>query len=426
MEGILGKARLSASTRRGHAIEGERVRERFERLLAAGVSVLSERDLGRVLQEIADVARDVVGARYAALGVVAPDSQALSDFVVSGMTPEQRERIGALPTGRGLLGLVIRERRAIRCADIAQNPQRYGFPPGHPAMRSFLGVPILGRGAVYGNLYLTEKVDADAFDAEDEAIAVLLASLAGVAIENARLTAESRDLLTQLEAMQRQRDLFFAMMNHELRNALTGVFGWSERLLRVAAEVDRRKAATEVYEASERTINLLNNFLDLTRLDAGKLRPLMRELDVATQLDRALAGVRPEAEARGITLEVHCEGRPTLRTDPVRFEQIIVNLVSNAIRYGPLQRPVSVTVEQSPTELRVRVRDCGPGISPEQQARIFEPFERLEQGGSGGSGLGLALARRLAELLGGRLTLQSVPGEGSTFTLALPVSAAVE
>src|SRR5439155_12993250 len=133
------------------------------------------------------------------------------------------------PRGHGLLGAVIREGKPIRSADINRHPQRYGFPPHHPPMRSFLGVPVQGRagaagmdepGRVFGNLYLTEKVDAEEFDAEDEAIAVLLASQAAVAIENAQL-------LGQVRAMPRQRDPFFAMMNHELRNALTGVYGWS-------------------------------------------------------------------------------------------------------------------------------------------------------------------------------------------------------
>src|SRR5258708_6057147 len=142
-------------------------------------------------------------------------------------------------------------------------------------MRSFLGVPIVGRERVFGNLYLTEKLGATEFDAEDEAIAVLLARQAAVAVENARLHDETARLLDQVQALQRQRDLFFAMMNHELRNALTGVYGWAERLVRPGGEPVSR-AAREVFEAAERTITLLNNFLDLTRLDAGRVRPVWR------------------------------------------------------------------------------------------------------------------------------------------------------
>src|SRR2546422_4107829 len=126
--------------------EGARVRRRFESLLSAGVAIFSEHSLERVLQQIVDSAREVVGARYAALGVLAPDRATLSQFVTSGLSQVERERIGDLPPGRGLLGLVISEPRPIRSADINRHPQRHGFPPHHPPMRSFLGVPIRSRG----------------------------------------------------------------------------------------------------------------------------------------------------------------------------------------------------------------------------------------------------------------------------------------
>lgn len=398
-----------------------RVRRRFERLLQAGVAILSERELGRVLQRIADLAREVVGARYAALGVLAPDGGSLAEFVTSGMTDEARRRIGTPPSGRGLLGFVIREARPVRTADINTHAQRHGFPAHHPLMTSFLGVPILGRGRVFGNLYLTDKLGTPEFDAEDEAIAVLLANQAAVAVENARLIQEGRETLAQVHALQRQRDLFFAMMNHELRNALTGVYGWAERLIRLQSVDALKQAAREVYESAEHTITLLNNFLDLSRLDAGKVRPVLREFDVAAQLHRALASLQPAAEARGIELQVQCEAAPSLRTDPVRFEQIIVNLVSNAIRHGPAGQPVAIAVESRDGELRFHVSDRGSGIPPALHAKIFEAFERADPDSGVGYGLGLPVARRLAELLGGSLTVDSDTGRGATFTLALPV-----
>src|SRR6266849_2486253 len=237
MEGRLPKPRTRRRARRrrpngAEIAEVTRVRERFERLLRAGVEIFSEHSLERVLQRVVDAAREVVGARYAALGVLSVDGTSLAQFVTAGISQAERDRIGDLPRGRGLLGLVIREPAPIRTADLNRHPNRYGFPPHHPPMKSFLGVPVTGRGGVFGNLYLTEKIDALEFDAEDEAIAILLASQAAVAIENARLYGESEQLLGQIRAMQRQRDLFFAMMNHELRNALTGVYGWAERLVK--------------------------------------------------------------------------------------------------------------------------------------------------------------------------------------------------
>ena len=377
------------------------MRRRFETLLSAGVAIFTKHSLERVLQQIVDSAREVVGARYAALGVLGPDRQSLTQFVTSGLSEVERERIGELPRGRGLLGLVIREPKPIRSADINRHPKRYGFPPNHPPMKSFLGVPIRSRGEVFGNLYLTEKIGAKEFDVEDEAIAVLLAASTAVAIENARLHEASQDLLGQVRIMQRQRDLFFAMMNHELRNALTGVYGWAERLVKGKSAEAIAQAGREVYEGADRTITLLNNFLDLTRLDAGKVRPVWREVDVPNSVHRALTGVRPAAEAKGIALgERSPDAPPTLRTDPVRLEQILVNLLSNAVRHSPEGGIVTVQVEPQPAAVAFRVSDHGPGIPTELQERIFEPFERFDPHSGVGTGLGLPVSRRLAEVLG--------------------------
>jgi len=395
-------------------LEATRIRERFERLLAAGVAIFSRHELDQVLQEVVDAAREVVGARYAALGVVGADRQSLVQFVTSGIDAETRTRIGDLPRGRGLLGHVIHEAKPIRTADLNRHPQRYGFPPHHPPMQSFLGVPVKSPGGVFGNLYLTEKIGAAEFDDEDEAIAVLLASQAAVAVENA-------GLLGQIRAMQRQRDLFFAMMNHELRNALTGVYGWAERLVRKKSPEVVERAAQEVYEAADHTIVLLNNFLDLMRLDAGKVQPVMRDVDVRTAVQRALTTSEPAASAKGLRLAARTDGsREIIRTDPMRLEQILLNLLSNAIRHSPEASGIELAVAEGSGQTVFSVIDHGPGVPVEQQERIFEPFERFEPHSGLGTGLGLPVSRRLAAALGGSLTVEETPSGGATFILKLP------
>jgi len=406
-------------------LEATRIRERFERLLAAGIAIFSQHDLEHVLQQVVDAAREVVGARYAALGVLGDDRKSLVQFVTSGLDEAAREKIGELPRGRGLLGHVIQEGKPIRTADINQHAERYGFPPHHPSMKSFLGVPVKGRGGVFGNLYLTEKIDASEFSAEDESIAILLASQAAVAVENARLYGESEQLLGQIRAMQRQRDLFFAMMNHELRNALTGVYGWAERLVKRKSPEMMEQAGREVYEAADHTMILLNNFLDLMRLDAGKVRPVWRDVETRTALERAIVSSEPAAAAKQVRLELQVspDGEVgTLRTDPVRLDQILVNLLSNAIRHSPAGAGVQLTFEAAGGQIRFAVIDHGPGVPLELRDRIFEPFERFDPHSGAGTGLGLPVSRRLAEALGGRLTVEeTVPGGGATFVLVLPL-----
>jgi signal transduction histidine kinase len=401
--------------------DAARVRRRFEQLLEAGLTIYQEHTLPAVLQRIVDAAREVVGARYAALAVLDREPGGTRVFVTSGVTPAEASRIGDPPSGRGLIGLVMRERRPVRTANIKRHPASAGFPPHHPAMSSFLGVPVALRDRVFGNLYLTEKHGGRSFSAEDEMIAVLLAAQAAAAIDNARLHEEGRELLGQVQAMQRQRDLFFAMMNHELRNALTGVFGWAERLVR-RRPGDPTQAAREVFEGAERTITLLNNFLDLTRLDAGKLRPVWRDVQVRTAVARAVAGLIPSAEPKQVSIEEQYVNEPReLRTDPMRLEQILVNLVSNAIRHSPEGRAVVIRVQGNRDDAVFEVEDRGPGVPAELREKIFEPFERFDPMSGTGSGLGLPLSRRLAEILGGHLTMEAPDGI-TVFRLVLPLA----
>jgi signal transduction histidine kinase len=163
-------------------------RERLRALLHAVVAIGSDLELRSTLERIGAAACELAGARYGALGVIGPDGK-LIEFITHGIDPETRAAIGDLPTGRGVLGLLIEDPRPVRMPDITQHPQSYGFPPNHPPMHTFLGVPIRIRDQVFGNLYLAEKQGATEFTEDDEQIVVALAAAAGVAIENARLYA---------------------------------------------------------------------------------------------------------------------------------------------------------------------------------------------------------------------------------------------
>lgn len=174
-------------------------RERLSALLDAVVGVGSDLDLRSTLHRIVVAACRLAGARYGALGVIGPD-RLLVEFITDGISVEVHQRIGDLPTGRGILGLLIDEPKPVRLRDIAEHPRSYGFPPNHPVMRSFLGVPVRIRDQVFGNLYLTEKRGAEEFTEEDEETVVALAVAAGVAIDNARLYAAAGHRQRWLEA----------------------------------------------------------------------------------------------------------------------------------------------------------------------------------------------------------------------------------
>jgi signal transduction histidine kinase len=177
-------------------------RDRNERLLEAGLALSSELSLPVILQRIVELAADLTGARYGALGVLHPDGSTITEFITTGVTEAERAAIGHIPVGRGILGVLIDDATPLRLREIAEDPRSVGFPPNHPPMRSFLGAPVSARGRVFGNLYLTEKQDAEVFTDEDERALVMLAGQAGVAIENARLYEEVRDRARRLEAVR--------------------------------------------------------------------------------------------------------------------------------------------------------------------------------------------------------------------------------
>ena len=175
--------------------------ERLRILVHAGIALNSELSLDALLQRLVETAAELTGARYAALGVIDRAGQSLERFFTAGIDEETRSAIGDVPSGRGILGVLIREARPLRLRDIAEDPRSVGFPRNHPPMRSFLGVPIVLRGVAYGNLYLTEKAEGAEFSAADEELTQLLAAQAAVAIENARLYESSTRWLRQLESL---------------------------------------------------------------------------------------------------------------------------------------------------------------------------------------------------------------------------------
>lgn len=407
-----------SSTQRGVGAD-----PRLERLIVATSALITELSLDGVLQRVVQVAAEVIGAHYAAIGVLAPDGRVLESFTTYGVTDELRALIGPPPRGHGILGLVIRDPRPIRLPDLTRHPDSYGFPPHHPPMRSFLGVPIVGRRGVFGNLYLTEKIGEEAFSEEDEHMAVVLAAVTAAAVENARLHEESARLLEEVQTLHRARERFFAMVNHELRNALAAVFGWAEMLVRKKDPATVPRAAFEVLDSAKQAIGLINDLLDLSRLDEDRLKPVIRSVEPASVCRRAIGRVTPAADARQIRLELEESAPlPTCETDASRLEQILVNLLGNAIHHAPDASTIRLAIAARNGMVEYVVDDQGPGIPESEVEKIFDIYVTKAGGESRGAGLGLPLSRRLARLFGGELRAVPRPGQGGRFVLELPAT----
>ena len=391
-----------------------------KKLKQADQIIPAEENLSQILQNTVDSAHDVTGATYAVLAVMSDDSTKWDTFVTSGFSSGVAAMIRSQPLGKGLLGVLFDDPRPFRVEDISKHPKARGFPKHHPLMTSFLAVPIQDKGRLVGGLYLTERKDARGFSKEDEALAVMIAKHAASALENARLLAQTKLLLQESKQMKETRERFYATVNHELRNALTAVYGWAELWLRKTGD-DPPRPAVEVYESAELALTLLEDMLQLSRMDAGKLSPNIQDADAAAAVKEAVHTVKPAAARKHIRVKVKgAEQELPCRTDPVRVRQILTNLLQNAVRHSPNAEVISVEVLAIEKNVRIEVVDRGEGFPEEMHEDIFKAFdldwEHLELG----SGLGLDVSRRLARLLGGDLTVQSRPSHGARFILELP------
>jgi signal transduction histidine kinase len=384
-----------------------------EILVRSGLALASAPGLDSLLQILADSARELVRARYGALGVINAEGTGLEDFITSGLTAEQRAKMGALPTGHGILGLLVRDARPLRLHDLREHPDSVGVPANHPKMRSFLGVPITAKGRTFGNLYVTEKEGGADFDDDDLDLLRVLAAQAAIALENAQLR------LT--------RDRFFASSSHELGNAIAAVKVWARHLM-LATPTDPeelRAGLRNLVGSADQTSRLVDDLLSLSKLQEGRLTLEPWSLDVGETVAEAVEQLRYEAEAAGVKIVLHPPpGTLGAELDGGRLRQIVANLVANAIKVTPPDRAVDVSIA-TPDDARVRVtvRDAGPGIAAGNQEAIFEPGAQIVGVTTGGgTGLGLALSRQLARMMGGDITVESTPGAGAAFHLELPRS----
>ena len=372
--------------------------ERLEALDAATRGIAGVLALDRVLQLIVDRVRELIAAEYAALGIV-DENGVIEQFVTSGISRQQHDRIGALPRGRGLLGLIIRENRTYRVGDISHHPASYGFPPHHPLMTSFLGVPIQVKGRSVGNFYLTNKRDEAEFSEADERLVEMFALHAGVAIENARLHEQVQRMAVIDERTRIGKDLHDGIIQAIYAVGLS---------LEDVPEL-MQEAPAEAVARVDRAIDSLNLAIRDIRNFIFGLRP---ELAAAGGLVAGLAALANEFRLNTvIDVEFEAgEGVPDIPADR-RGEvlQIAREALSNVARHSKATS-ARITVAGVGDRLELLVADNGLG---------FDPDLRRD-----GVHQGLVNMRARALDLGGALRVESQPGGGTRIIVRLPVDPA--
>ncbi|HKP76714.1 MAG TPA: GAF domain-containing sensor histidine kinase [Longimicrobiaceae bacterium] len=399
--------------------------EESEALHVLGLAANRTLDPDEVLTLVARFTRTLLGAHYVTVNTLAEGR--IRTVAAVGLRD-------AAPGDDPFAARVAEARKPLTLQDDGSGavPEPYHAAEG---MQVGLGVPLALFGETFGALVIGYRRPY-ALAARDTRLALTLAGHAAVAISNARLhgalaqrTRETERANEELRWTTEAKDRFFASMSHELRTPLNSILGYQSLLLDgVVGEVPGPvRAFLERAQRSTRTLlHLVNDVLDLSKLQAGKLELVVVPARIRAIVEEALATIEPLAAARQIAVEVEpWPPLPPVHTDADRVRQILINLLSNAVKFTDAgQVTVSVTHPESGGQewVEVHVEDTGTGIAAENHERIFHEFEQIVGASSrGGTGLGLPISRKLARLLGGDLTVTSELGRGSVFTLRLPV-----
>jgi signal transduction histidine kinase len=373
--------------------------ERLEALDEATRGIASVLDLDLVLQLIVDRVRDLIGASYAALGIVTPGGE-IERFITSGISDDVRTAIGPPPHGRGLLGLIIREGRSYRIPAIASHPDSSGFPPNHPPMTSFLGVPVAVKGRPIGNLYLTDKQGSAEFSAADQELVETFALHAGIAIDNARLHEQVQRLAVVEDRERISRDL------HD--GIIQGIYAVALSLEDVPdlLGIDRAEAVGRIDRAIDALnltirdirnfiLGLRSEFLDGADLEAG-LATLAQDFGLNSPIEVSLDLEAGRGAAQRLAID-----------DRVHLLQMVREALSNTARHAQA-RAATVRVEADDAEVTVTIADDGVGFDP----AMVQPSGHL----------GLANLRDRAARMGGSAEVDSRPGAGTRVMIRLPLT----
>lgn len=420
-----------------------RAEEKKARLLeAAGeaaVDVTQNLSVPVILEKLVQSVVRVTGADCACLHLRSEEGG--TDFFAAGEGSRECAVMGKAG-GKGLAAMVFEK------GDIVQLTEADILFSSYRPLRtltSFLGVPVFGEGRVIGALCIGSSKGA--VTEADEAAVKLLAAHAGVALSNARLhqevlafaadlerrveerTQELKEINLELERANQLKSEFLAMMSHELRTPLNTIIGFTDVLLSDSFPDMPEKAREylrDIMESGEHLLSLINDILDLAKIEAGKEKLYLEEIPVADFIRGAVLLFREKAAKHGIQVEVLTEGVSRWILDGRKFRQILFNLLSNAFKFTPDGGKVGVEAKIEGNVLAVTVWDTGIGIPEEDLPRLFKPFEQLDSSLTrhySGTGLGLAMVKKLAELHGGTVSVQSEVGKGSRFTVYFPLLA---
>ena len=389
-------------------------------------------DLEPVLETLVENARKLCGADWATISRADKNGN-YATVIERSLEPSPEflaymQRHPIRPDRGSAVGRAVLERRPVHIPDILADPEYKRLDLAD--MRSFrtvLAVPMLREGEPIGVFVLTRTKEVKPFTEKQVELVTTFADQAVIAIENVRLFQEIQDKSHQLEVASRHKSQFLANMSHELRTPLNAILGYTELILDgiygdVSAKV--QDVMGRVDKSGRHLLGLINDVLDLSKIEAGQLTLSLADYSLADVVQTVFTSLGSLAAEKKLALKVAlASDLPRGRGDDRRLTQVLLNLVGNAIKFTEAGE-VRLEARCSDGAFVVSVADTGPGISEADQQRIFEEFQQVDDSATrkkGGTGLGLSIAKRIIELHGGRIQVESAPGRGSTFTVTLPV-----
>jgi GAF domain-containing protein len=395
-----------------------------------GVISSSIADTKPVFDKILESCERLFEGQFVGIAVVREDELAHLE-AYHGPQPEALRKGFPLPVdSRSAVGVVIRERSVMHYPDVfgdADAPEYLRRNCERTGIRSIIVAPMLWEGQGIGAIFVGRQF-LGPFSEKAVRLLKTFADQAVIAIQNARLFREIQEKSAQLEVANKHKSDFLANMSHELRTPLNAIIGFSEALMdRMFGEVNDKQAdyLKDIHESGRHLLSLINDILDLSKIEAGRMDLELSSFHLPTALSNAMTLIRERAQRHGIELGLEVDQQlGEFQADERKFKQIMLNLLSNAVKFTPDGGRVDVCAKKDTDKIEIAVKDTGIGIAPEDQAVVFEEFKQVgrdQMRKAEGTGLGLALTRRFVELHGGAIRLESMPGKGSTFTVSLPL-----
>ncbi|MDX1266809.1 MAG: GAF domain-containing protein [Oceanisphaera sp.] len=389
--------------------------------------------------------RDMTGSDYSLIGEVLSENgqpelkiHAITDLSWNEESRQLMQKLQAgemkLTNPHSMLGQVFAQGSTVLSNGMDSDERRGGFPPGHPPLHNYLGVPILDDGQVIG-MYAIANGSED-YDQElvswlepFTSTCALLIKLYRQLNEREQFTEQLRQARDQAEQASRAKTDFLSSMSHELRTPLNAIMGFAQLLQsnkRSSLDERQLRQVEQIYRSGSHLLNLINDVLDLARIEAGRINMSLEPIRPREVIDDACETLMPIARQQGVAVHIDAALNriPALLADYTRLKQVLINLISNAIKYNRPEGRVYIGCHRESDVLRVSVRDTGPGIDPQYLDQLFEPFNRLgaENGAIEGTGVGLALTRSIIEQMGGSIGVENHHGEGCEFWFRLPLA----